>query len=113
MRFNARASAAVAFCLFFANVLANAQASSNTSSDEYILGVGDVISVAINGDPELSRADLKINGSGQVYLPLLANGVKASGKTAAGLQAEISEAYKSGHFLKNPQAVVTVKEYHS
>ena len=80
--------------------------------EDYVLGPGDKISVSVFGDPELSQADLNISGQGFITLPLVKE-LKAAGKTALELQAAISDAYKSGHFLKDPQVTVVVKEVRS
>src|SRR5258708_15254708 len=82
------------------------------SGDDYLLGAGDVVNVSIYADPELSR-DCRISSDGYIVMPLLNDKLKAAGKTAEQLQNAISEAYKAHNILKNPQATVSVKEFHS
>lgn len=84
------------------------------SNEDYVLGVGDVISIAVFGDPDLSRSEVRIIGEGYITMPLLPNErLKASGRTAESLGIAISDAYKKNHILKDPQVSVSIKEFHS
>jgi polysaccharide export outer membrane protein len=93
--------------------MAQGQAESPMrGSPDYVLGAGDKISVSVFGDPDLSQPDISISGRGVITLPLV-HEVQAAGKTAAELQSTISAAYKDGHFLKDPQVTVIIKEIRS
>ena len=59
------------------------------------------------GRTDSVTADITISGQGYITLALVKD-VKAAGKTARELQLAISEAYKAGHFLKDPQVTVMV-----
>jgi polysaccharide export outer membrane protein len=116
-------AAALALLAFFASGFAAPMAlaqekgealppASLEGPEDHILGPGDRISISIFGDPELSQSDVRINGQGNITLPLVKE-VKAGGKTALELQSAIAEAYKSGHFLKDPQVTVVIREVRS
>ncbi len=85
---------------------------SPAQSAEYILGSGDLLSITIYGDPDLSR-DQRIGAEGSIYMPYLKEKIKAAGKTIEQLQNAIGEAYIAQGILKTPQPIIAVKEYHS
>jgi protein involved in polysaccharide export with SLBB domain len=69
--------------------------------------VGDKITVQLTGTPDGGYFNEKqIPASGDITLPLLTQSFHAEGKTAAQLQDEITDAYKSQKIYTNP--VVTV-----
>jgi len=116
-------AAALALITFFASGFAPTRAFAQEKGEslppaalegpeDHVLGSGDRISVSIFGDPDLSQSDVRINGQGNITLPLVKE-VKAAGKTVAELQVAISDAYKNGHFLKDPQVTVAIKEVRS
>jgi len=75
--------------------------------DNYILGAGDQIEVNVFGEPDLSRT-VTIKPDGIVALPLIAQ-VKASGKTAAQLEAELTKLY--GRYLRAPSVSIIVRQF--
>jgi polysaccharide biosynthesis/export protein len=75
--------------------------------DDYILGAGDSIEVNVFGEPDLSRT-VTIKPDGVVALPLI-NQVKASGKTAAQLEAELTKLY--GKYLRAPSVSIIVRQF--
>jgi polysaccharide export outer membrane protein len=76
------------------------------------LGVDDLIAVSVYDAPELTRT-LRVEEDGTIHLPLLKDGVQASGLFARQLEASIAEALKSEQILVDPFVKVTVVEYHS
>ena len=80
---------------------------SSAPPDNYVLVAGDQIEVNVFGEPDLSRT-VTIKPDGIVALPLV-NQVKASGKTAAQLQAELTKLY--GKYLRAPSVSVIVRQF--
>jgi polysaccharide export outer membrane protein len=76
------------------------------------LGVDDLIAVSVYDAPELTRT-LRVEEDGTIHLPLLKDGVQASGMFARQLEASIAVALKSEQILVDPFVKVTVVEYHS
>jgi polysaccharide biosynthesis/export protein len=75
--------------------------------DNYILAAGDQIEVNVFGEPDLTRT-VTIKPDGIVALPLI-NQVKASGKTAAQLEAELTKLY--GKYLRAPSVSIIVRQF--
>ena len=59
------------------------------------LGVDDLIAVSVYDAPELTRT-LRVEEDGTIHLPLLKEGVKASGMFARQLETSIAAALKIG-----------------
>jgi polysaccharide export outer membrane protein len=76
------------------------------------LGVDDLIAVSVYDAPEFTRT-LRVEEDGTIHLPLLKDGVQASGLFARQLEASIATALKSEEILVDPFVKVTVVEYHS
>ncbi len=76
------------------------------------LGVDDLIAVSVYDAPELTRT-LRVEEDGTIHLPLLKDGVQASGMFARQLETSIATALKTEQILVDPFVKVTVVEYHS
>jgi polysaccharide biosynthesis/export protein len=76
------------------------------------LGVDDLIAVSVYDAPELTRT-LRVEEDGTIHLPLLKEGVQASGMFARQLETSIAAALKTEQILVDPFVKVTVVEYHS
>ena len=89
----------------------NATPNILVSPDEdYRIGPRDVIEVRIEDAPELSLA-YPVNADGTFLMPYLKR-VKAEGKTTEELAVFIADGLR-GRYLKDPQVLVSVKQYHS
>ncbi len=75
--------------------------------DYYVLGPGDQIEVTVFGDPDLSRT-VTIKPDGVIALPLIKE-VKAAGKTASQLEAELTRLYS--RYLKAPSVSISVRQF--
>lgn len=75
--------------------------------DSYVLGPGDQIEINVFGEPDLSRT-VTIKPDGIIALPLV-NQVKAAGRTAAQLEAELTRMYAK--YLKAPSISVLVRQF--
>ena len=84
-----------------------AQKASPAAPDNYVLAPGDQIEITIFGEPDLTRT-VAIKPDGVIALPLV-NQVKASGKTAAQLESELTRLYSK--FLKKPSISIIVRQF--
>ncbi len=98
---------ALASVLFSAE-RASAQAGGSTSLT-YRLGAGDKVKVTVYGQTDLS-GEFVVDGSGTVQLPLIGQ-VKALGLTVRQFETAITDALKSGDYLKDPRVSVEVTNY--
>ncbi len=76
------------------------------------LHAGDLIAVSVYDAPELTRT-IRIEPDGSIHLPLLAEGVKASGLMPRELESQLANALKAEEILVDPVVKITVVEYHS
>lgn len=83
---------------------------SRENSGTYNIGVGDVVSVAVYKNPDLS-GDFTVAPDGSIGLPLIGP-VPAAGSTEARLTEHLTEIL-GADYLVNPQVTVTVKSYRS
>lgn len=84
-----------------------ATSTTPTVPDHYILGAGDQIEINVFGEPDLSRT-VTIKPDGVIALPLI-NQVRAAGKTAGQLEAELTKRYAK--YLKAPSVSVLVRQF--
>jgi len=86
---------------------------SNPAADKsnagYIIGPGDVLSIDVWKEPEMSK-QVSVRLDGEVSLPLI-NDVKAAGFTCTELRKQLAEKYKD--FVDVPEVSVTVLESRS
>lgn len=75
----------------------------------YVIGVSDVVRVAVWKDPNLS-ADAAVRPDGTITLPLVGE-VVASGRTAVALQREVAQRLSA--FVKDAVVTVAVAEVNS
>jgi polysaccharide export outer membrane protein len=76
---------------------------------QYKLGSGDVISITIFGEEDLSVPELRLTDAGSFSYPFLGE-VRALGKTAADIERLII-AGLSGDYLIDPRVSVSILEY--
>lgn len=81
---------------------------SSMPQPEYQIGVGDKLSVRVFQVPDLSFDELTVDTSGDLQMPLI-GAVRATGRTAGELSADIAERL-SAQYLRDPQVTVTVSE---
>lgn len=75
----------------------------------YKLGPGDVITIRVFGEDDLSREKIKLTDTGSLFLPG-AGEITALGKTLGEVERLAVERLK-GRILVNPQVSVFVEEY--
>ena len=83
-----------------------AQAEGNAS---YKLASGDVISISVFGEPDLSVTDLRLTDAGSCSYPFIGE-VLAKGKTASEIEQLIVNKLK-GDYLVDPRVSVSVLTY--
>lgn len=95
---------------------ATAPASTNgptrpATSDRYRIGPGDILEVRLYKLPDLSRDSLRVEESGMIRMPLIAEDIQAACRTEGELAKDIANRYLT--YMRNPQVDVFVKEYQS
>ena len=87
------------------------QAGSTTLVDGYVVGVGDVLDVAMIGQDDF-RGRVTVQQDGSIQLPFIGS-VKAQDKTLLELGKEIAAALEKGGYYVNPAIQVTVAQISS
>ncbi|MDD4946751.1 MAG: polysaccharide export protein [Gallionella sp.] len=72
------------------------------------LGPGDVISITVYGEEDLSRQHYRLPDSGLIMFPF--GEVAASGLTISELESRIADGLRGG-YLVNPRVSVSIEEY--
>ena len=75
----------------------------------YQLGTGDVISIRVFDEPDLSFDRIRLSDAATVPFPLLGE-IQARGRTPVELEARVREALSDG-FLVEPRVTVSVVQY--
>lgn len=75
----------------------------------YQLGSGDVISIRVFGEEDLSFESIRLSDAGTVPYPFLGE-VRAKGRTASELESAIAAGLRDG-YLVSPRVTVIVIEY--
>ncbi|HXC56181.1 MAG TPA: polysaccharide biosynthesis/export family protein [Rhizomicrobium sp.] len=103
------AMVALALSLLFGALTPAAAQSVDSTDLTYKLGAGDKVKVNVYGQTDLS-GEFVVDGSGTVQLPLIGQ-VKAMGLTVRQFETAITDALKSGDYLKDPRVSVEVSNY--
>lgn len=99
-------SALLALCL---PVLALAAVSPD--DENYVLGRNDVVRVTVYDHPDMTT-EAQIGNEGTVSFPLIGK-VRLAGLTSSAAEASISNALRTGGFIKNPNVNLVVVSYKS
>ncbi len=83
--------------------------TTSTSDDSYLIGPGDVLSIDVWKEPDLSK-QVSVRLDGHISLPLV-NDVEAAGLTSTELREQLTKKYKD--FVDVPEVSVTVIESRS
>jgi polysaccharide export outer membrane protein len=95
----------IAFFLLPLCLTAQEPKASAGVTDDYVIGMEDVLAVSVWKEPELSVKELVVRPDGKISLPLV-NDIQASGSTPRQLQEQIAEKLKK--FIETPNVNVTV-----
>jgi len=88
---------------------ASTSAAAPSSLSSYKLGVGDIITVKVFGEEDLSRDRVKVTDSGSVAYPVLGD-IKVLGRTIGELEKLVADGLR-GRYLVNPRVSVIIEEY--
>lgn len=77
-------------------------------AEEYRIGVGDKLDVRVFQVADLSFAELVVDTSGNINMPLI-GAVRGAGRTAGEMSSDIALRL-AAQYLRDPQVTVTVKE---
>ncbi len=106
----ASAALAITAALLASTAPAWAQtASADNLLSTYKLAAGDVITIRVFGEDDLSREKIRLTDAGTIPYPVLGE-VKALGKTIGDIEGAIT-AGLTGRYLVNPRVSVTIEEY--
>lgn len=75
----------------------------------YKLAAGDVITIRVFGEDDLSREKVRLSDAGTIPYPVLGE-VKALGLTIGAIEKSITDGLRGG-YLVNPRVSVTIEEY--
>jgi len=78
-------------------------------SEEFVIGVGDVLAVNVWKEAEVSRT-VPVRSDGRITLPLIGE-LDVRGRTAKQVETEVSARLKE--FVSDPEVTVIVQEVHS
>lgn len=91
-----------------AKTLANYQEtnpSTTRADDLYVIGAGDILSIDVWREPQLSKQQVPVRLDGKISLPLV-NDVDAAGHTVSGLRTKLTEDYRA--YVAAPEISITV-----
>lgn len=115
MRIDERRSRSVAlisiFALWTAIAFADAAPGATVAAgtQDYRVGSGDLLRIAVFGSPELST-DARVAESGTITYPLIGS-VRVAGLSTAEVEQTLARHFVDGGFLKQPQVSVLIAEY--
>ncbi|MBV1930646.1 MAG: polysaccharide export protein [Porticoccaceae bacterium] len=80
-----------------------------SGDSQYTLGSGDVLSIRVFGEEDLSFEQIRLTDTGSLSYPFLGE-IKAKGKTATELEQNLITGLK-GDYLIDPKVSVSILEY--
>ncbi|MCQ4313303.1 polysaccharide export protein [Pseudomonas stutzeri] len=83
--------------------------SAGANAAQYQLGSGDVISVSVHGEPDLSFEEIRLTDAGTFTFPFIGE-VDADGKTSGEVRNLLVEKLKDGYLI-DPRVSVSVVSY--
>lgn len=84
-------------------------ADTQTLLSTYQLGAGDMLTIRVLGEPELTLEKIRLTDAGTLSYPVLGE-IRLLGLTVGELEKIITEGLR-GRYLKNPQVSVQMDEY--
>lgn len=89
--------------------LGQASYAADEGTAQYRLAAGDIISINVFEEKELSLSKVRLNDAGAIAYPMLGM-IQVKGLTLAELQQKITAGLK-GSYLVNPQVTVSIDQY--
>ena len=84
-------------------------AALTVDGGDYKLSTGDVLSISVFDEPDLSLDEVRVATTGVISFPLLGE-VKVVGLTATQVEQQLKKMLLEG-YLKHPKVTVSIKEY--
>lgn len=84
-------------------------AQPTPASEEFVIGIGDVLAISVWKEPDLSRV-VPVRSDGRLTLPLIGE-IQARGQTAKQLEKDLGNRLKE--FVSDPEVTVIVQEIRS
>src|SRR5580704_7860384 len=81
-------------------------------SHDYVIGNGDLLSIAVFDVPELTR-DVRVSQSGQISIPLVPVRLQMTGLTESQAERKIAEVLEANGLVSHPEVGVKVREHKS
>ncbi len=88
---------------------ADEKAFASAYASTYKLGAGDLISIIVFGEEDLSKQKIRLTDAGTVPYPVLGE-IQIAGLTVGDLERKITEGLR-GRYLVNPRVSVQIEEY--
>lgn len=82
--------------------------AANGDSSDYRLGTGDIISITVYDEKDLTLDKVKVGEAPTISYPML-GAIKVKGLTLLQVQKEVAKGLKT--YLINPQVTVTIDQY--
>ena len=76
---------------------------------KYRLSTGDVISISVYGEDDMTRGKIRLTDAGTISYPVLGE-IQVRGKTVGELEKFLTDGLR-GRYLVNPRVAVTIDEY--
>lgn len=89
----------------------SAKNADSSPLEDYTIGPGDVITVAVSDAPDWG-GKYRVSGSGEIEVGGVPTPIKADGKTPAALSREIERALVDAKQFRDPRVNVFVEEFH-
>lgn len=96
-------------CMVFLLVIPGVFGPFAAAADQYRIAAGDLLSVDVFDEPDLSLAEVRVTADGTIPFPLLEQ-VKVAGLTAEEVSARIKDLLLDG-YLKKPRVTVSIIKY--
>jgi len=84
-------------------------AAEKTTTGSYQIGPGDLISIIVYDEPDLSLNNVRVGSKGAISFPLLDN-IFISGLTVNEVEKHLEKRLLAG-YLKSPKVTLTIQEY--
>ena len=86
----------------------NAKPNGAATTDQYIIGPGDSLSVFVYRNPDLSEPGVSVRPDGRISVPLIED-ITASGRTPTQLARNIEQRLKQ--YVQDPNVTVIVRSF--
>lgn len=96
-------------CSGFALAQSAAPTRDTTNASTYKLAAGDVITIRVFGEDDLSREKIRLSDAGTIPYPVLGE-IRALGLTIGEIEKTITSGL-AGRYLVNPRVSITIEEY--